>query len=211
MAKDEREAVRWYRLAADQGLAVAQFNLGFAFANGTGVAKDDSEAVRWFRLAAADHGLASAQYNLGCSFQNGVGVPVDHSEALRLYRLAEQQGNAAATSNLGFMYHQGIGVAKDLTEAKRLYELAASRGSIQAKANLAHADFAARPGQDKRTAVDSSSSIGGWALFGAIAGAGAASRTTNPGLGDFLFFAFLGFIVGAFAGGVIDEVRRPKS
>jgi len=44
--------VRWYRLAADQGFAFAQVNLGFLYANGRGVPQDDAEAARWFRQAA---------------------------------------------------------------------------------------------------------------------------------------------------------------
>ena len=37
---DYAEAVRWYRMAADQGLADAQFVLGFMYANGQGVPQD---------------------------------------------------------------------------------------------------------------------------------------------------------------------------
>ena len=50
--KDEAEAVRWYRLAAEQGYAIAQHNLGVMYDKGEGVLKDDAEAVRWYRLAA---------------------------------------------------------------------------------------------------------------------------------------------------------------
>jgi TPR repeat protein len=64
VAKDEAEAVRLYRLAADQGYAAAQFNLGVCYRNGIGVAKDEAEAVRLYRLAA-DQGDAAAQRNLG--------------------------------------------------------------------------------------------------------------------------------------------------
>ncbi len=49
VAQDHAEAVetvRLYRLAAAQGLAVAQFNLGVMFENGQGVAQDDAEAIR---------------------------------------------------------------------------------------------------------------------------------------------------------------------
>ena len=46
------EAVRWYRLAADQGHAGAQQNLGVTYSDGRGVSKNDTEAVRWYRLAA---------------------------------------------------------------------------------------------------------------------------------------------------------------
>ena len=35
--EDDAEAVRWYRLAAEQGLASAQLNLRFMYANGEGV------------------------------------------------------------------------------------------------------------------------------------------------------------------------------
>jgi TPR repeat protein len=59
VAKDDAEAVRLYRLAAEQGLALAQFNLGFMFENDRGVAKDRTEAIRLYRLAAAQ-GRANA-------------------------------------------------------------------------------------------------------------------------------------------------------
>ena len=45
--------MRLFRLAAEQGYADAQFNLGNMFTNGQGVAQDREEAIRWYRLAAA--------------------------------------------------------------------------------------------------------------------------------------------------------------
>ena len=53
VAKDEVEAVKWYRKAADQGYAHAQSNLGVSYANGLGVAKDEVEAYKWWLLAGA--------------------------------------------------------------------------------------------------------------------------------------------------------------
>ena len=55
---DDREAARWLRLAADQGDADAQFNLGGMYERGRGVAQDDREAVRWY--LAAHRRLAGA-------------------------------------------------------------------------------------------------------------------------------------------------------
>ena len=72
--QDDAEAVRLYRLAADQGHADAQYNLGVMYANGQGVAQDDAEAVRLYRLAA-DQGDADAQYNLGV---RGMTLPLKH-------------------------------------------------------------------------------------------------------------------------------------
>jgi hypothetical protein len=53
VAQDYAEAVRLYRLAAEQGHADAQFFLGSMFEKGQGVAKKRAEAIRWYRLAAA--------------------------------------------------------------------------------------------------------------------------------------------------------------
>ena len=52
------------RLAAEQGVWLAQYTLGYMYAEGRGVPQDETEAVRWFRLAA-DQGHAAASYFLG--------------------------------------------------------------------------------------------------------------------------------------------------
>ena len=49
VVKDEAEAVKWYRKAADQGHAKAHVHLGFIYKSGRGVVKNDAEAVKWFR------------------------------------------------------------------------------------------------------------------------------------------------------------------
>ena len=51
--QDDAEAVRWYRLAAAQGNASAQFNLGLMCANGRGVPQDNVSAHMWLNLATA--------------------------------------------------------------------------------------------------------------------------------------------------------------
>ena len=70
--QDQTEAVKWFRLAADQGHVSAQFNLGVSYADGLGVPQDDVEAVKWFRLAA-DQGYAAAQARLGLFYLAGTG------------------------------------------------------------------------------------------------------------------------------------------
>ena len=64
------------RMAAEQGNARAQYNLGYAYDKGKGVVKDQREAVRWYRMAAKQ-GDADAQFNLGCIRQLGEGVTKD--------------------------------------------------------------------------------------------------------------------------------------
>jgi TPR repeat protein len=64
MLKDEREAVRLFKLSADQGNALGQVNLGFAYERALGgLPKDEREAVRLYKLAA-DQGNAAAQSSL---------------------------------------------------------------------------------------------------------------------------------------------------
>ena len=47
------EAFKWYRRAAEQGDAEAQFNVGAMYANGTGVQQDFSKSAFWFEKAAS--------------------------------------------------------------------------------------------------------------------------------------------------------------
>ena len=68
--EDDAEAVRWYRLAAEQRLAAAQFNLGLMYEHGNGVREDDAEAVRWYRLAA-EQGHAAAHDGVPLTVEGG--------------------------------------------------------------------------------------------------------------------------------------------
>ena len=51
--QDDAEAVRWLRLAAGQGNANAQDNLGNMYDYGRGVPQDYVQAHMWFNLAAS--------------------------------------------------------------------------------------------------------------------------------------------------------------
>ena len=50
--QEMNEIMMMWRVAADQGHADAQFNLGFMHANGQGVKQDYVEALRWYRKSA---------------------------------------------------------------------------------------------------------------------------------------------------------------
>ena len=93
--EDDAEAVRWYRLAAEQEYASAQRNVGIMYANGYGVAEDDAEAVRWYRLAA-EQGYDRGQFNLGYMYERGEGVPEDAVIAYMWFNLSAAQGDEFA-------------------------------------------------------------------------------------------------------------------
>ena len=86
------------RLAAEQGEASAQFNLGSRYNNGEGVPQDYQEAMKWFRLAA-EQGDADAQFNLGFRYGNGEGVLQDDQEAVKWCRAWGESSRIAGTSS----------------------------------------------------------------------------------------------------------------
>jgi clan AA aspartic protease (TIGR02281 family) len=90
------EALKWYRLAANQGNPNAQFSIGVMYGLGQGgLEPNDIEAAKWYRLAAAQ-GYAPALINLALAYKDGLGVPQNDAEARRLLRVAADQGGSAA-------------------------------------------------------------------------------------------------------------------
>ena len=124
VAKDEAEAVKWWRKAAEQNYAQAQYNLGTSYCYGRGVAKDEAEGVKWHRKAA-EQNFAEAQGAMGTSFLTGQGVAKDEAEAVKWFRKAAEQNFAPAQYNLGSSYCFGRGVAKDEVEGVKWLRKAA--------------------------------------------------------------------------------------
>ena len=60
---DYRQAMYWYRGAADQGYSDAQFMMGQLYANGLGVFRDYDQAKAWYQKAA-DQGNLAAKFSL---------------------------------------------------------------------------------------------------------------------------------------------------
>jgi TPR repeat protein len=58
--KDEREAVHWYTLAAEQGNPEAQTQLGHMYRLGQGIERDEKKAIKWY-CRAAEQGDWDAQ------------------------------------------------------------------------------------------------------------------------------------------------------
>ena len=100
VSKNDIEAAKWYRKAAEQGYAGAQSWLGNLYCWGRGVLKDPVEGVRYYRMAA-EQGDWSAQWKLGIHYRDGEGVPQDPVEAYKWLNLALPQlssGHAAGVT-----------------------------------------------------------------------------------------------------------------
>ena len=96
--QDYKEAVKWYRLAAEQGDAFARDALGYMYNNGIAVLQDYKKAVQLFELAALQ-GLASAQTNLGRNYYIGHGVLQDNVLAHMWSNIAAANGSENGGSN----------------------------------------------------------------------------------------------------------------
>ncbi len=93
--QDYKEAMKWYRKAADQGYASAQYIVGDMYDKGLGVTENYAAAVRWYRKAA-NQGYAPAQTNLGFMYSIGQGVTLDLVQAHMWYNLSAMKGKKIA-------------------------------------------------------------------------------------------------------------------
>ena len=128
-------ALAWYRKAADQNYAKAEYNLGNFYSVGRVVETNLAEAVKWYRKAA-DQNYADAQNNLGVCYANGRGVETNLAESVKWYRKAAEQNYALAQCNLGVAYQYGRGVETNLVEAVKWYRKAAEQNNAIAQSYL---------------------------------------------------------------------------
>ena len=64
VGKDLAEAMKWFLKAAEQGYAMAEYQVGSMYLRGEGVAVDYVIGNQW-TLKAAGKGVAGAQFNIG--------------------------------------------------------------------------------------------------------------------------------------------------
>lgn len=130
---DDAAALKWIRLAVDQGLPEAQLYLGLMY--GQGVDRDDHKALLWFQQAGKQ-GVAEAQHRAGLSYYRGEGTLRDYGRALQWFGRAAEQGYAAAQAHLGEMYAMGKGVKVDGERAENWLKRAAEHGVADAQYRL---------------------------------------------------------------------------
>ena len=94
-ATDYTKAAYWYRLAADQGHAEAQYDLARLYADGQGVPKDETQAFKLVEMSAKQ-GYAPAATRLGWRYSTGRGVQKDEAQAFFWYTVAARHGERAA-------------------------------------------------------------------------------------------------------------------
>lgn len=129
---DYKQAVYWYKKAAELGFAEAQYRLAHCFYNGYGVERDFKQAVYWCRKAVEQR-YTLAQYSLGQCYFHGTGVEQDYKQAVSWYHKAAEQGNGLAQSALGACYYNGYGDSVDYERAVYWFTKAAEQGDPTAQ------------------------------------------------------------------------------
>jgi TPR repeat protein len=115
--QDHAEAFKWYKMAAEQGDARAQFNLGLMYDMGKGVPQDHAEAFKWYKMAA-EQGIARAQHNLGAMYGKGQDVPKNYVMAHMWLNLAVSQGEIQAAEARSIIEKEMT--PEQIAEAQRL-------------------------------------------------------------------------------------------
>ncbi|RZD14577.1 MAG: hypothetical protein EVJ47_05250 [Candidatus Acidulodesulfobacterium ferriphilum] len=162
--KNFKKANRWFKLAAEQGDAESQLNVGNAFFCGFGVPKNFKKALYWYKLAvkqgnSADvegegnvgsnlylyetHKYASypttydGETNIGVIYyMGGYGIRKNLKKAIYWSKLAAKQGNEYGEYNIGFLYYNGEVIPKKWAEANFWYRFAAKQGNQVIKMEL---------------------------------------------------------------------------
>lgn len=133
VTQDYREAVRWYRLSAEQS---AKLN--------------DREAQDFIRVMCPSRmGLKEIELQLQtCRFvrralylkynerANRAYSWHDYNIAFQEYKFLAEQGYANAQSILGLMYYDGLGVTQDYEQALKWFQLSAEQGDRSAQFKL---------------------------------------------------------------------------
>jgi localization factor PodJL len=123
------------REAAEQGNALALFEIGNRYADGRGVEANMEEAARWYEMAA-EKDLAVAQYKIGSFYEKGNGVQRNVAQAESWYDRAAEQCNAAAMHNLGVLLAMGASGATDNETAAHWFLKAAEFGVTDSQFNM---------------------------------------------------------------------------
>ena len=124
------------RLRAEQGDAVAQYNLASSYATGKNAAKDLKAALYWFEKSASA-GLPNAQTSMGWAYMSGyLGLALDYKLALEWNLKAANQGFGEGSSNIGLLHENGWGVPVNYAEAAKWYLKAIEQRAHSGQAEL---------------------------------------------------------------------------
>eukprot|EP00456_Euglypha_rotunda_P047718 TRINITY_DN38153_c0_g1_i2.p1 TRINITY_DN38153_c0_g1~~TRINITY_DN38153_c0_g1_i2.p1 ORF type:complete len:205 (-),score=33.90 TRINITY_DN38153_c0_g1_i2:22-636(-) len=103
-------------VAADEGLAEAQYRIGYYYAGFAHFEKDNKKAFEFFKKAA-DQGYIEAEYTVAHLYEKGVGVSQDYKQASNYYARAALKYHLESQVCLSRLFREGKGIPNVLTQA----------------------------------------------------------------------------------------------
>jgi outer membrane biosynthesis protein TonB len=144
VAADKALAFSWYKKAADQGDAEAEYRIGFMYNTNTGIQGDKAQAFSWYRRAA-DQGNANGEFETANCYEHGIGTDQDYSQAMFWYQKAAAHGDDYALTCVGRIYEKGEGVDIDTAKAVEWYRKAAAKNESNAITALKRLGYSVTP------------------------------------------------------------------
>ena len=136
-------AFGYFRSAAEKGLPLAHYYVGWLYENGNCFSRDAKShssllqsAIYWYELAAKKH-VPEAQNHLGTLFEQGKGVAKNPIKAARMYQLSAIQGFADGLKNFARVLEGGCGLKKNEKVAAECYRRLAKKGDAGAQFKFA--------------------------------------------------------------------------
>lgn len=136
-SRNDIEAFKWLKLAADKGYTKVYSLLGIMYYTGRGTIQDYSQALAWGKKAA-ECGDQQGYYLYGRMKGLGQGCDVDYKESIFYLQKAAESGNPDASSAIGSMYFYGKGVIKDYAKAYTWLKAAADKNDRYCTGELAY-------------------------------------------------------------------------
>lgn len=117
--KNEKEAWRWLKAAAEQGHVVAQARVGLCYRTGNLVEVNSEEAFKWTKRSA-ENGFFVAQIALGNCYRTGDGVQKDNVRAYMWYDVFVANGDFNETGSKNISEITKEMTQEEIAEARRL-------------------------------------------------------------------------------------------
>ena len=152
LKRDDANALRLLRLAADRGFVAAQESMGIFCQLGFGMRPDKPQAVSWY-TKAAQQGSRDAATNLALMYSTGDGVQKDTAKAATWFRVSAEAGDATAQLNLASLYHRGEAFPRDDAQATLWMTKAADQALLPAMLELARWDLQPEHGNNLDGAI----------------------------------------------------------
>jgi len=135
LKKNPEKTFSYFLKAAEMGDRDAQFNVGYSYVYGLGVAPDLNLAIQWFKKAA-DQGDEDAEKRLE-ECKRRAAINLDYCERHAKFAFSRsletaKMGHLPAQFNVGHSYLTGNGVAPDLNLAIQWFKKAADQGDEDA-------------------------------------------------------------------------------